>query len=49
VLPYDRVSRSAGPDATLLEFLQTSYEAAADLGGWDRGALERGAAPGGRS
>jgi hypothetical protein len=27
----------------LLEFLQSSYEAAADLGKWDRAALERGA------
>src|SRR6266550_3368687 len=29
------------PDAVLLEFLQSTYEAAADLGGWDRPALER--------
>jgi len=27
--------------ATLLEFLQSTYEAAANLGGWDRAALER--------
>ena len=40
VLPYDAVRESADPDATLLEFLQSSYEAAADLGGWDRAALE---------
>ena len=31
----------AVPDETLLEFLQSTYEAAADLGGWDRKALER--------
>ena len=40
VLPYDLVRRSADPDATLLEFLQATYEAAARLGGWDRAALE---------
>jgi hypothetical protein len=28
------------PDAKLLEFLQSTYEAAATLGGWDRAALE---------
>ena len=41
VLPYDAVRESASPDDSLLEFLQTTYEAAADLGGWDRKALER--------
>jgi hypothetical protein len=41
VLPYDDVRRAASSEATLLEFLQSSYEAAADLGGWDRGELER--------
>ena len=41
ILPYDDVRQSASPDAALLEFLQSSYEAAADFGGWDRGALER--------
>ena len=41
VLPYDVVRRSPSPDATLLEFLQTTYEAAADLGKWDRESLER--------
>ena len=40
VLPYEEVRRAPDPDATLLEFLQSSYEAAADLGGWDRPALE---------
>ncbi len=33
-------ARRADPDAALLEFLQTSYEAAAEPGGWDRRALE---------
>lgn len=40
VLPYDAVRESASPDAMLLDFLQSTYEAAADLGGWDRAALE---------
>jgi hypothetical protein len=41
LLPYDAVRTSATPDATLLEFLQSTYEAAANLAGWDRAALER--------
>lgn len=41
ILPYDEVRRAQSPDALLLEFLQASYEAAADLGAWDRTALER--------
>jgi hypothetical protein len=41
ILPYDVVRQADDPDATLLGFLQASYEAAADLGGWDREALER--------
>jgi len=41
ILPYDEVRRSASPEETLLEFLQSTYEAAADLAHWDRAALER--------
>jgi hypothetical protein len=41
LLPYEAVRSSGSPDATLLEFLQSSYEAAADRGAWDRAALER--------
>ncbi len=41
VLPYDDVAESASPDQTLLDFLQATYEAAADHGKWDRKALER--------
>jgi len=41
ILPYEVVRQATSPDTTLLEFLQSSYEAAADLGGWDRPALER--------
>jgi len=40
VLPYDAVQRAADPDAALLAFLQSTYEAAAELATWDRDALE---------
>jgi Family of unknown function (DUF5996) len=40
ILPYDAVRESESPDETLLDFLQTTYEAAAELGAWDRSALE---------
>lgn len=41
VLPYLVVQASSDPDAVLLDFLQTTYEAAAALAGWDRHLLER--------
>lgn len=41
VLPYEAVRTAASPDDLLLGFLQSTYEAAADLGHWDRAALER--------
>lgn len=41
VLPYEFVRAAPDPDALLLEFLQSSYEAAAVTGWWDRPALER--------
>lgn len=41
ILPYDAVRTAPDPDATLMEFLASTYEAAATLGGWDRAALER--------
>lgn len=41
ILPYDEVRRSTSPTAALLEFCQSTYEAGANLGGWDRNALER--------
>jgi len=41
ILPYEEVRQSASPDRALLEFLQTTYEAAADLGKWKRWELER--------
>jgi hypothetical protein len=40
ILPYDAVRTSADPDRTLLAFLQSTYVAAAELGKWDRPALE---------
>jgi hypothetical protein len=40
LLPYDVVRKSADPDATLLSFLQSTYEAAAVCAKWDRAALE---------
>lgn len=40
VLPYKAVRTAEDPEATLLEFLQSTYEAAAEHGAWDRGALE---------
>ena len=43
ILPYDVVRQSASPDEILLKFLQTTYEAAANLGNLDRASLERGA------
>jgi hypothetical protein len=40
-LMYDDVRNSASPRDTLLKFLQSTYAAAANLGKWDRAALER--------
>ncbi|MEQ9815520.1 MAG: DUF5996 family protein [Azospirillaceae bacterium] len=40
VLPYDAVQSAADPDAVLMAFLVSTYERAADLGGWDRALLE---------
>jgi hypothetical protein len=40
ILPYDAVRTAAAPDKALLEFLQSTYEAAANAAKWDRDALE---------
>jgi hypothetical protein len=40
ILPYDAVRTAANPDQALLEFLQSTYEAAANAAKWDRDALE---------
>jgi hypothetical protein len=41
LLMYDDVRKAESPTAALLEFCQSTYEAAANLGKWDRSALER--------
>jgi hypothetical protein len=43
LLPYDAVRQSTSPENALMEFCQSTYEAGADLAGWDRAALERSA------
>jgi Family of unknown function (DUF5996) len=45
VLPYDAVRQSADPDWAVLEFFQATYEAGANLGGWDRASLEPASSP----
>jgi Family of unknown function (DUF5996) len=40
LLPYDALRAARDPDAALMEFLQSTYDVAADLGKWDRKALE---------
>ncbi|MEM1138181.1 MAG: DUF5996 family protein [Bacteroidota bacterium] len=39
-LPYEAVRNSPNPESTLLSFLQTTYEAAANTANWDRSTLE---------
>jgi hypothetical protein len=41
LLMYDDVRTASDPKTTLMEFLSSTYDAAADLGNWDRNALER--------
>jgi hypothetical protein len=41
ILPYEAVRTAASPDQALLLFLQSTYDAAAELAHWDRAALER--------
>jgi hypothetical protein len=41
VLPASAVRVAADPDEAVLEFLQSTYDAAAELAKWDRTALER--------
>ena len=40
LLPYDAVRTAASPDDALLEFAQSTYDAASLLGKWDREALD---------
>jgi hypothetical protein len=39
ILPYDAVRVAGDPEAMVLEFLESTYETAAALGGWDAAAL----------
>ena len=41
ILPYEAVRTADDPEVDLMDFLQSSYAAAADLAAWDRGGLER--------
>jgi hypothetical protein len=41
ILPYEAVRENASPEQTLQAFLQSTWDQAADLGHWDRAALER--------
>ena len=41
ILPYDAVRAAQAPESELMEFLQSTYEAGANLAHWDRTALER--------
>ena len=41
ILPYEAVRSAPSPDAAVLDFYQSAYDAGADLGRWDRAALER--------
>jgi len=41
ILPYEAVRQSTSPEEDLLDFMQSTYEAAADLAGWKRADLER--------
>ena len=41
LLPYEAVRESADPAGDVLAFLQSAYDAGADLAGWDRAALDR--------
>jgi Family of unknown function (DUF5996) len=41
ILPYEAVRQASAPDDYLMDFLLSTYAAAADLAAWDRGALER--------
>jgi hypothetical protein len=41
ILPYDAVRNAADPDQAILSFVESTYDQAATLAGWDRAALER--------
>jgi hypothetical protein len=41
ILPYDAIRQAESPDNDLTDYLRSTYQAAADLGRWDRATLER--------
>jgi hypothetical protein len=41
LLPYDKLRASGAPNEMLLRFFHSAYDAAADLGNWERALLER--------
>lgn len=41
LLPYESVRGAGSPDQAILSFVESTYERAATLAGWDRSALER--------
>lgn len=45
MLPYDAMRNAADPNAAVLDFFQSTYEAGANLAGWDRSTLEPRARP----
>lgn len=45
LLPYEKVRASGSPAKAVLDFAQSTYEAGASLGKWDRTALERDSSP----
>jgi hypothetical protein len=47
ILPYEAVRTSRSPDEAILEFIDSTYDAAATLAHWDRASLERQLQPGG--
>jgi hypothetical protein len=49
ILPYDAFRQAESPDDDLMRYMLSTYRAAADLGSWDRAALERASADGSQS
>ena len=45
ILPYESVRTARSPEASIRAFVESTYEGAADLAGWDRQALERAPVP----
>jgi hypothetical protein len=41
ILPYEAVRTAASPEGAIAAFIQSTYDKAATLGGWDRATLER--------